>query len=71
MRDLRRASVLGNLANYTAVTSVLPSDLALWIKAVDHLPRDWHSQAVQAAGQGVTVLHKGRFNKTGRGLDGT
>ena len=34
MRDLRRAGVLGNLANYTLDTSVLPSDIRLWYKLV-------------------------------------
>ena len=36
----------------------------------ENLPGDWHPQAVQAAGQGVAVLHKGRFNNTGRRLHG-
>ena len=38
VRDLRRAGVLGNLTNYTAVTSVLPSDLRLWFKLVEVEP---------------------------------
>ena len=36
----------------------------------ENLPGDWHPQAIQAAGQGVAVLHKGRFNNTGRRLVG-
>ena len=36
----------------------------------EDLPGDWHPQAPQAAGQGVTVLHKRRLTKTGRRLYG-
>ena len=60
MRDLRRAGVLGNLANYTAVTSVLPSDLALWFKAVDHEPPGYDA-SIYGPWAGPSWLLKARY----------
>ena len=60
MRDLRRAGVLGNLANYTAVTSVLPSDIRLYFKLVEHAPAGYDA-SLYGPWPGPSWLMKARY----------
>ena len=60
MRDLRRAGVLGNLANYTAVTSVLPSDIRLYFKLVEHAPPGYDA-SLYGPWPGPSWLMKARY----------
>ena len=60
MRDLRRAGVLGNLANYTAVTSVLPSDIRLYFKLVEHEPPGYDT-SLYGPWPGPSWLLKARY----------
>ena len=60
MRDLRRAGVLGNLANYTAVTSVLPSDIRLYFKLVEHEPAGYDA-SLYGPWPGPSWLMKARY----------
>ena len=60
MRDLRRAGVLGNLANYTAVTSVLPSDIRLYFKLVEHAPAGYNA-SLYGPWPGPSWLMKARY----------